>query len=325
MYQILITDKLGEAGLERLAAETDAAFEVKTGLGKEELLSTIPAYDALIIRSGTRVDADVLAAGARLKVVGRAGAGVDNIDLKAATAHNILAVNTPGANSTATAEHTLALMLAFSRHVAPAHASLAAGAWQRSAYTGVELAGKTLGIVGLGRVGRLVAERARAFGMDILAYDPFAPEEAAAEAGAEMVGLDKLLARADYVTLHAAVTPDTRNLINAESIGQMKDGAVLINVARGALVDEEALAVAVQSGKLRGAAVDVYTGEPPAAGHPLVGLPNVLHTPHLGASTVESQRNVAVQVVEEVLAALRGQEVRFAVNDLSRRPEPTPP
>lgn len=314
MYHILISDKLGDAGLARLAEEPDVTYDVKTGLDKEALLAAMPDYDGLIVRSGTQVDADVLAAGMRLKVVGRAGVGVDNIDLQAATARGVQVVNTPGANSVATAEHTLALMLAWSRHVAVAHASLAAGKWQRSQFAGIELCGKTLGIVGLGRVGRLVAERAAAFGMTLLGYDPLVGEQAAAQFGVQWAPLDAVLARADFVTLHAAVTPETRQMINAETITRMKDGAVLINVARGALVDEAALAAALQSGKLGGAAIDVFSSEPPAADHPLLHLDSVLHTPHLGASTAESQRNVAVQVVEQVLDVLRGKEAAHVVN-----------
>lgn len=317
MYRILISDKLGEEGLARLAEEPDITFDVKTDLDKDALLAAMPDYDALIVRSGTHVDADVLDAATRLKVVGRAGVGVDNIDLEAATARGVLVVNTPGANSVATAEHTLALMLAWSRHVAPAHVSVAAGKWQRSQFVGMELRGKTLGIVGLGRVGRLVAERAAAFGMTLLGYDPVVNEEAAAQFGVQWTPLDTLLARADFVTLHAAVTPETRQMINAKFIGRMKDGAVLINVARGALVDEAALAAALKNGKLRGVAVDVYSSEPPGATHPLIGMDGVLHTPHLGASTLEAQRNVAVQVVEQVISVLQGQEAAHAVNRIT--------
>lgn len=324
MYHILITDKLGETGLSSLAAAPDVAFDVETSLDKEALLAIIPDYDALIVRSGTRVDADVLAVATRLKVVGRAGVGLDNIDLDAAAEYGVHVVNTPGANSVATAEHTLALMLGLSRHVVRAHASVAAGKWERAHFVGTELYGKTLGIVGFGRVGRLVAERARAFGMEVIAFDPRSADEVAAEYGVELVPLDYLLAHADYISLHAPVTPETKKMINAEAIGRMKDGTVLINVARGALVDEEVLSVALQSGKLAGAAVDVYASEPPGREHPLLGLANVIHTPHLGASTVEAQRNVAVQVVEQVLDCLREQERQQPVDAPPRLHEPLP-
>lgn len=309
MYHILIADKLGETGLAQLAAAPDVTFDEETSLDKEALLAAIPGYDALIVRSGTQVDADVLAAATRLKVVGRAGAGLDNIDLDAAAIHGVRVVHTPGANTVATAEHTLALILALSRHVVPAHNSLAAGRWERGRFVGTELYGKTLGIVGFGRVGRLVAGRARAFGMPVLAYQPQLKPEVAATHRVEAVALDRLLARADFVTLHAAVTPETIRMINAETIAQMKDGAFLINAARGALVDEAALRAALESGKLKGAALDVFANEPPGPDHPLLSLENVVHTPHLGASTAEAQSNVATQVVEQVLDVLRGAKV----------------
>ena len=307
MYHILITDKLGEAGLDALASAPDVNFDVKTGLGKEELLALISDYDALIVRSGTTVDADLLAAATNLKVVGRAGVGVDNIDLEAAAAHDILVLNTPGANTIATAEHTLALILALSRHVVPAHTSLAAGEWQRARFVGTELHGKILGIIGFGRVGRLVAERARAFGMDVIVYHPDLEPEVASAYVVEAVSLDNLLARADYVSLHATVTPETKGMLDARALAGIKDGAVLLNVARGALIDEDAVRAALQSGKLRGAAIDVYSNEPPGPEHPLIGMDNVLHTPHLGASTREAQRRVATQVVDQILQVLRGQ------------------
>lgn len=313
MYHILISDKLGEAGLQRLDAAADASYDVRTGLSKEELLALIGDYDALIVRSGTKVDADVLQAGKRLKVVGRAGMGVDNIDVRAATMEGIIVMNTPQANSIATAEQTMALMLAVSRHTAPAHASLARGEWRRSDFTGVQLYRKTLGIVGFGRIGRLVARRAQAFGMEVLAYDPYVSEEVARELGVTLVEFGDLLARSDYVSLHTAASPETEKMINAATIAQMKDGVRLINVARGKLVDEAALAAALRSGQIAAAAIDVFAEEPPH-GNPLIGLPNVLHTPHLGASTVEAQRDVATQIVDQVLDALRGADFRNAIN-----------
>lgn len=314
MYRILVSDKLGQAGLDRLDTAVDASYDLKTGLSKEELLAIVPEYDALIVRSSTRVDEDVLRAGSNLKVVGRAGMGVDNIDVRAATLNGIIVMNTPGANSMATAEHTLALMLAVTRHIAPAHASLLAGEWQRSAYTGTELAGKTLGIVGFGRIGRLVARRANAFDMNVLAYDPFVSEEVARELQVTLVDLDDLLAGSDYITLHTALLEDTEEMINAATISQMKDGVIIINAARGKLINDEDLAVALQSGKVGAAAVDVYRKEPPGADNPLIGLPNVLHTPHLGASTEEAQRVVATQIVDQVLAALRGTDFANSLN-----------
>jgi len=317
MFRILVSDKLGVAGLEMLEKAPDASFDMKTGLSKEELLKILPEYDALIIRSGTQVDADVLAAGDRLKVVGRAGIGVDNIDVEEATKRDIVVMNTPGSNSIATAEQTLTLMLAVSRNTVPAHNSLAAGEWNRSKFTGVELCGKVLGIVGFGRVGRLVAERARAFGMTVLAHDPFVKTENAAKVGVSLVGLDRVFSQADYLTLHTAVTPQTTKMINRPSLNKMKKGVIIVNVARGKLIDEVALAEALHEGHVKAAALDVFASEPPRSDNPLIGLPNVIHTPHLGASTIEAQRNVATQIVGQVLNCLRGVETRNAVNRLS--------
>lgn len=313
MFRILITDKLGDAGLRHLEEAEDATYEMKTDLSREELLEVIPGYDALIVRSGTKVDAGVLEAGVRLQVVGRAGIGVDNIDVEAATRRGIVVMNTPHANAVATAEQTMTLMLALSRHTAPAHASLKAGEWRRSDFAGVQLYEKTLGIIGFGRIGRLVAERAEAFGMEVVAFDPYVPAEVGQEMGVPLVALDDLLAQADYLTLHSVLTPETEKMINAETIGQMKEGVRIVNVARGKLVDEQALADALQNGAVAGAAVDVYRQEPPADS-PLLGLPNVLHTPHLGASTVEAQRAVATEIVAQVLDALRGGGFGNALN-----------
>jgi len=314
MYRILVSDKLGQAGLDRLAAAEDAVYDLKTGLSKKELLEIIPEYDALIVRSGTKVDEDVLKAGKNLKVVGRAGMGVDNIDVRAATLAGIIVMNTPGANSVATAEQALALMLGVARHIAPAHASLAAGEWKRSAFTGTELMGKTLGIIGFGRVGRLVSQRAFAFGMHVLAYDPFVSEEIAAELNVTLVDLDDLLAQSDYITLHTALLDETEEMINAATISQMKDGVIIINAARGKLINDDDLAEALQSGKVAAAGIDVYRQEPPPPDNPLIGLPNVLHTPHLGASTQEAQFVVATQIVDQVLAALRGTDFLNTLN-----------
>jgi len=314
MYRVLVSDKLGAAALERLKEHGDIAVDMKTGLSKEQLLEIIPDYDALIVRSGTQVTADVLAAAKKLRVVGRAGVGVDNIDVNAATMHGVVVMNTPGANSIATAELTLGLMLAVSRNIPQGHASLKAGEWKRSDFVGYQLHRKTLGIVGFGRVGKLVAERARAFGMEVLAFDPMTLEETARELGVLLVEMDELLAQADYITLHAALNPSTAKLINAATIAQMKDGVVLINAARGKLMDEAAVAEGLKSGKIRAVAVDVYSAEPPPADHPLLGLPNVVHVPHLGASTYEAERDVGIQIVGQVVSALRGIDFSYAVN-----------
>ncbi len=312
-YRILIADKLGQAGLDRLAEMRDVEYDVKTGLSKEALMAVIPFYDGLIVRSDTRPDADVIAAGTRLKVIGRAGTGIDNIDVAAATRRGVAVMNTPHANSIAAAEQTMALMLAASRHTVQAHNSLAQHEWSRSQFVGTELYDKTLGIVGLGYIGRLVAARARAFGMTIVAHDPYVPAEMGAELNVTLLPLIRLLARADVITLHCVLTPETTNLLNAQTIAQMKDGVIIVNVARGKLIDEQALATALQSGKVAAAALDVFPQEPPNES-PLIGLPNVLHTPHLGASSKEAQRRVAVEIVEKVVDALRGVAYRNVVN-----------
>jgi D-3-phosphoglycerate dehydrogenase len=314
MFRILISDKLGEAGLERLRQMDDVQHDVKLGLEKESLLATIPGYDALIIRSGTKVDADVLEAATKLKVIGRAGIGVDNVDIRAATREGVIVMNTPAANSIATAEQTMALMLAASRHTAVAHQSVKEGEWKRTQFVGSELNGKVLGIIGFGRIGRLVAKRAQAFGMTIMAYDPLVTEDVAREMDVTLVDMDDLLPQADYITLHAALVPDTENIINRSAVEQMKEGVIFINVARGKMVDEGALAAGLEQGKIKLAAIDVYRSEPPSTDNPLIGHPRVLHTPHLGASTVEAQHAVATQIVEQVVNALRGSDFRNSVN-----------
>lgn len=280
---------------------------------RAELLDVIASYDALIVRSATQVDDEALEAGRQLRVVGRAGVGLDNIDVEAATRRGVLVMNTPGANATATAEHTWALLLALCRRIPAADASLRTGAWERGRFIGIQLHGKTMGLVGLGRVGRLVATRAQGFGMEVLAYDPYLSNDAAAELRVELVDLDRLLTESDVVTLHVPLTEQTRGLIGADRLVCMKPGALLVNCARGGLVDESAVAAALDQGRLAGAAFDVFDSEPPA-GSPLLQRKDVVLTPHLGASTAEAQRDVSVQIVEQVLAALRDEEYRNAVN-----------
>jgi D-3-phosphoglycerate dehydrogenase / 2-oxoglutarate reductase len=313
MFHILVSDKLGEAGLKLLEQAADVQYDLKPSMGKEEFLRIIAGYDALIVRSGTAVDSDILAAGVRLRVVGRAGVGIDNIDVAAASRRGIIVTNTPTANNIATAEQALGLMLAASRHTVPAHIALTAGEWERSRFMGHELYGKTLGLIGFGRIGRLVAARAQAFGMEVLAYDPFVSEEVGRELGVTLVDPEDLFSQSDYISLHTAYTPETDQIINAAALAQMKDGVIIVNGARGRLIDETALADALRRGKVRAAALDVYATEPPVDS-PLIGLPNVLHTPHLGASTYEAQHDVATQIVAQVLDALRGVDFRHAVN-----------
>jgi D-3-phosphoglycerate dehydrogenase len=313
MFHIVVSDPLAEEGLAVLRAD-DVRLTAPGKMDRETLLETIGDADALIVRSGTQADREVIERGDALKIIGRAGVGVDNIDLEAATEHGIIVMNAPSANTNATAEHALALMLALARHVPQGHASLAAGEWARKRYKGFELRGKTLGLIGAGRIGREVGVRALAFGMRVVSFDPYVPAETVRELGFEPVEkLDDLLAEADIVTLHALVTPETTGMINAEAIAKMKDGARLVNVARGALVDEAALAAALDEGKLAGAALDVYAQEPPQD-NPLVGHPKVVHTPHLAASTAEAQSLVSTLIAEQVLNALRGDQPRDVVN-----------
>ncbi len=309
-----MSDKLGSDGLELLTEAKDVEVDVKTGLGEDDLCEIIGGYDALIIRSGTQVTARVLESADRLKVIGRAGVGTDNVDVGAATRRGVIVMNTPDANTIATAEHAFALLLASARNVAQAHRSMTDGAWARSNFTGVEVHGKTLGVIGFGRVGRAMACRAQAFGMNVLAYDPFVSEKAARDFKVELADLDDVLAASDFVTLHTLLSDETRNLINAERLGLMKPTATIVNAARGGLVDAAAVAEALDDDRLRGIAIDVYDVEPPEADHPLVGHPKVVHTPHLGASTAEAQRGVAIEVVKQVLDALRQVKVTNGVN-----------
>ena len=313
-YRILVTDELSPQAMERLAAATDVSYDIVKRPAKEKLIEVIPQYDALLVRSSGRIDADVLAAATRLKVVGRAGAGVDNIDIEAASLRGVMVMNTPGANTIATAEHTMTLMLALCRHVPQAEASLRAGQWERSRYVGVQLYQKALGIVGLGRVGQQVARRAQAFEMTVIAYDPHISDEVAHELKVELVSLDDLLTRADFISLNAALTQDSRGLINAQNIARMKPGVRIVNCARGGLVDENALCDALTAGHVAGAALDVFTEEPLPADSRLRTLNNVVLTPHLAASTIEAQRDVGTKIVDQVLAALRGESYHNAVN-----------
>lgn len=305
MYRILITDALSPEALERLKAADDASFDVVHRPPPQALREMMPAYDALIIRSSVRVDADLLAAAGRLRVIGRAGVGLDNVDVDAASLRGVTVMNTAGANAVAAAEHTLALLLALCRHVPQADAALRAGEWHRGQFLGLQLYRKTLGIVGLGRVGAQVAKRARAFGMRVIAFSPHVADDVARELKVTLVSLDDLLARADFITLHTTLRPETRGLIGAGAIERMKRGVRLVNCARGALVDEAALVDALRSGHVAGAALDVFAAEPLPADSPLRTLPNVVLTPHLAASTVEAQRDAGLRIVDQVLAALR--------------------
>ncbi len=313
-FRLLVTDELSPEAVALLHDNEDIHFDVVKGLSPEELANEIVGYDALIVRSSAKATAGVIAAADKLRVIGRAGVGVDNIDIAAASEKGIVVMNTPGANTVATAEHTMALLLAMCRHVVPAAASLRAGRWDRKFYKGIEMRGKTIGIVGLGRIGRRVARRCRAFGMDVICFDPYLSDERAHEMRIERVSMDELLARADFISIHAALTPKTRGIIGEEAIAKMKPGVRIVNAARGALIDEPALIAALESGQVAGAALDVLTQEPADPANPLLHMDNVVVTPHLAASTQEAQRQVGLQVVQQVVDALHEVDFRNAIN-----------
>lgn len=310
-YRVLVSDPLAEEGIDILKEFCDV--DVNTGLTEDQLVDIIGNYDALLVRSGTEVTARVIDAGAKLKFIGRAGAGVDNIDTEAATRRGIVVANAPEGNTLAATEHTMAMMLSLARNIPQATASLKKGEWKRSKFMGVELNDKILGIMGFGRIGREVAKRAQAMQMKCIAYDPFITKERAASLGVEMVPLDELFRRADVITVHTPLIKETRHVINAETIATMKDGVRLINCARGGIIDEAALADAVASGKVAGAALDVFENEPPTDS-PLLNLDRVIVTPHLGASTVEAQKNVAVSVANQCISVLSGGAAKYVVN-----------
>jgi len=309
--RILVAEAIAPEGV--AALEARHAVDVRTGLAVEELRGIVGDYDALIVRSGVEVDAGLIAAGTKLQVIGRAGVGVDNVDLEAATRAGITVVNAPTGNTIAAAEHTIALLLALARRVPAADASLRRGEWSRSKLQGVQLRGRTLGIVGLGKIGMAVAERARGFGMMLLASDPFVTAEQASLRGVELVSLETLLERSDAVTVHVPLARGTTGLIDAKAIARMQPGAFVLNVARGGIVDEAALAAALREGRLGGAGIDVFEHEPPT-GSPLLDAPNTVLTPHLGASTVEAQVAVAEEIAEQVLDVLDGRPAQYAVN-----------
>jgi D-3-phosphoglycerate dehydrogenase len=295
---------------------------VVTGLSPAELIARIAGYDALVVRSETKVTADVLAAARRLRVVGRAGVGVDNIDIDAATRHGVLVLNAPTGNTIAAAEHAIAMMLALARNIPAADASLRAGRWERSRLIGVELRDRTLGLLGLGKIGFEVARIAgEGLRMRVLAHDPLVTQERAEQAGAELVDMDTLLAESDVLSVHVPLTDHTRGVIGAAELHRMRPGARVINVARGGIIDEAALADAVRDGVIAGAAVDVFTSEPVPEGHPLIGVDGIVVTPHLGASTAEAQVNVAADVADQIVEFLRGGSPRYAVNAPAVNPE----
>ncbi len=312
MGRVLVTEKLAQRGLD-LLAESGSEVDEQLGLSPEDLVSAVVGADALIIRSATTVTAEVLAAGTDLVVVGRAGIGLDNVDVAAATDRGVMVVNAPQSNILSAAEQAMALLLAQARNIPQAHSALVAGKWERSKWTGVELYGKTLGVVGLGRVGALVAQRAMAFGMHLVAYDPYVSADRAKHMGVDLMGIEELVAEADFVTIHLPKTPDTIGLFGRDLLAKAKPGLRIINTARGGIVDEEALADAIKDGQIQGAGLDVFSKEPTTES-PLFELPSVIVAPHLGASTAEAQDKAGVTIAEQVILALNGDFVPFAVN-----------
>ena len=311
--RILVSDDVSEKGVELLRAHFDV--DVKTNMPPEELLGCIGEYDGLVTRSQTQVTEEVIAAATNLKVIGRAGVGVDNINIPAATARGIVIVNAPEGNTIAAVEHTIGMMLAMTRHIPQAHQSIQEGKWDRKSFTGIQLSGKTLGIIGVGRIGSRVAKRMQAMEMHTIGYDPYISEERAHQIGIEMVDFDTLLAQSDYITIHTPLTKETKFMINADTIKKMKDGVRLVNCARGACYDTDAIAEAIKSGKVAGAAIDVYPDEPlTLENNPVLGMFDVVQTSHLGASTIEAQVGVAVDVAYGVIDALQGKPVMNAVN-----------
>ena len=309
--KVLVSDQLHGAGIELLKSVADV--EVATGLDKEELIKKIKETDALLVRSATKVTSDVIDAAKKLKVIGRAGVGVDNIDTKAATERGIVIVNSPTASSITVAEHTMGLILSLARSIPFADSSVKSKKWEKKQFLGVELRGKTLGIIGIGRIGLEVAKKGKAFDMNVIAFDPYISEKAIKKLGVEVADLDKLLAESDFITLHIPLTDETRHIIGADEISKMKAGASIINCARGGVVDENALLEGLESGKVGGAALDVFEVEPPFE-NPLLKNPRFVATPHLGASTEEAQKYASLIACEEVIKVLKNEPPRYAVN-----------
>ena len=312
MKKILAADGISPKGIELLKNEFEV--DVRDKISAEELLEIIGNYDALMVRSASKVTKEVIDRADKLKIIGRAGVGVDNIDIPAATAKGIIVINSPGGNTIAATEHTFAMMAAMSRNIPIANETMQRGEWNRKAYVGVELKGKTLGVIGLGRIGMGVAKRALAFEMSVIGYDPYVNEERAGELGIKVVTLEELIQNSDFITVHMPLTPETKNMIAMNEMKKMKSGVRLINCARGGIINEKDLAEAVKEGIVAGAAIDVFESEPIPADHPLIGLKNVVLTPHLGASTVEAQIGVSLDVSKGIRAALNGEPVTSAVN-----------
>ncbi|HXC51192.1 MAG TPA: phosphoglycerate dehydrogenase [Candidatus Limnocylindrales bacterium] len=314
MARILVSDKLDKQGLEILQAAPGLEVDNNPGLPPDELKKIIGKYEGLVIRSGTKVTADLLEAATSLKIVGRAGIGVDNVDVEAASKRGVIVANTPGGNNVTTGEHAISMMLACARDIPQANATLRAGQWKRNDFMGIEVTGKTIGVIGLGNIGAIVADRAKGLKMNVIGYDPFVNADAAARAGIELVSLDEMYARADFISVHTPLTADTRGLIGEAAIAKMKKGVRIINCARGGIIDEAALLAALNAGHVGGAALDVFATEPPTKDDPLVTHPKVVATPHLGASTGEAQLNVAIAVAEQIRDFFADGTIRNAIN-----------
>lgn len=318
--RILISDAISEDGV-KIFQKAGFHVEMKTKLSPVELALEVANYDGLVIRSGTRVTKEILASATRLKVIGRAGAGLDNVDLEAATARGIVVMNTPGGNTVTTAEHTMSLLMSMARRIPQANASNRSGKWEKSKFMGVELFQKTLGIVGMGKIGQHVAHIARGLSMNVIAFDPYLTPEVAEKSGVHPVPLDELFQRADFITVHTPLTAETTGLINKETLSKMKKGVYIVNCARGGIVDENDLAEALQSGQVAGAAFDVFVQEPVPADHPLLKLDNFISTPHIGAATKEAQENVALAIADQMVDYLGKGIIRYAANLPSVPPE----
>lgn len=321
MIKVLVSDPISEQGLGALREASDIQLDSKTGLSESDLCGIIGEYDALLVRSQTQVTRDVLRAAKRLRVIGRAGVGVDNIDVDAATQRGIVVINAPDGNTISTAEHTMAMMLSMARKIPQAYASVTRGEWDRKSFVGVELNNKVLGIIGLGRIGAEVAKRAQGFGMNVLAYDPFLTAQRAQALNITQATVDEIVKAADFITVHTPLIKETRYLLAEREFEMMKTGVRILNCARGGIIKETALVDALRSGKVAGAALDVYEAEPVAQDHPLRGMANVVLTPHLGASTEEAQLNVAIDVAREIVKVLRGETFNNAVNLPSLPPD----
>jgi D-3-phosphoglycerate dehydrogenase len=313
-FRVLLSDSLAAAGIDVLKSHPEFEIDIKTGLKPPELAGIIGRYDALVIRSGTKVTHEIIERADSLKVIGRAGVGVDNVDLEAATRRGIVVMNSPTGNSVTTAEHTISMMMALARHIPAANAALKNGKWERNKFTGAEVCNKTLGVIGLGNIGRIVADRALGLKMKVIGFDPLITAEAASRIGVELVSLDQLFEHSDFITVHTPLTDDTRGLVGRAAFERMKKGVRVINCARGGIVDEDALVEALNSGKVAGAALDVFVQEPPPADHPLLKFENVIVTPHLGAATDEAQVQVAVEIAHQVSDFLLEGTIRNAVN-----------